>query len=333
MENMSTFLIPISDLSSALGTVKSLKPGSTVLIGLSGGPDSVFLLHFLLPFHRRGEIALIAAHLDHGWRAESPKDVQFCQELAHTLEIPFVAGHAKEFDFFKANGSKEEIGRNMRRAFFEKMRQHYKADYIALAHHAHDQQETFFIRLFRGASLSGLKGMKRHEGYYIRPLLSLHKGDIIAYLHEHTIPYLVDASNNSPLFLRNRIRADILPVMHTTDPRWNKNFATTITKLQETEQFLEKLTHEYFIKIRTQEEYATYCIDIAALKNIDSFMQQRIIIYWLYLEKVSFNLTEKFIQEIMRFLHAPQGGEHVLAKSWSIKKIKCRAYVVKRNAL
>ena len=163
---------------------KLIPSGITLIIGLSGGPDSVFLIYFLHEFQSLYKIKLIAAHLDHQWRENSAQDVKFCQQVCENLRIPFVTKKIGELSVpFKNNGSQEELGRKYRRFFLESIRKEYNADFIALGHHADDQQETFFIRLARGSSLTGLTCMKEKEGIYLRPLLTVNKSDILEYLH------------------------------------------------------------------------------------------------------------------------------------------------------
>ncbi len=134
-----------------------IPPHATLIVGLSGGPDSVLLLHYLAALAHTHNLTLIAAHLDHEWRPDSYKDVEFCQELTQRLGIKLVASKLSDLSLSrKFNGSKEEYARSMRRHFLEQIQHQYHANFIALAHHADDQQETFFIRMMRGTSLSGL---------------------------------------------------------------------------------------------------------------------------------------------------------------------------------
>ena len=146
---------------------------SKIILGLSGGPDSIYLLHKLASLRNTGTIKeLIAAHLDHEWRQDSAKDVAFCKQACKSLNVPFVSKKLSELNLsFK--GSPEEIGRNARRYFLEQIRTKHNADLIALGHHLQDQEETFFIRLIRGTSLSGLCAMWPKKGFYIRPLLQM----------------------------------------------------------------------------------------------------------------------------------------------------------------
>ncbi len=139
----------IKQIDAFIAQYNLLPAGSTVVLGLSGGPDSVFLLHLLADKN----IKLIAAHLDHEWRADSADDVTFCKKLAQKYNVPFITAKASELKrTFKWDGSQEQLGRAMRRHFFATVAAAHATDSIALAHHAQDQQETFFIRLMRGRS-------------------------------------------------------------------------------------------------------------------------------------------------------------------------------------
>ena len=148
-----------------------INPHDTIIIGLSGGPDSVFLLHALLHIKDKYNLTLIAAHLNHEWRPEADAEEELCRHLARTI-LNFVSQKLSCLIItVKKNGSKEQDARLMRRHFLESVAHTYNAQRIALGHHAQDQQETFFIRLIRGSSLTGLTGIKPHAGLYIRPLL------------------------------------------------------------------------------------------------------------------------------------------------------------------
>lgn len=127
-----------------------ITPNRTIIVGLSGGPDSVCLLSLLKKLASSYEITVIAAHLDHGWRTQSGQDAAFCKEFAESLGVTYIQAHASEIKLTKPyNGSKEEQGRMLRRQFFETVAADTNAHAIALAHHQDDQQETFFLRMIR----------------------------------------------------------------------------------------------------------------------------------------------------------------------------------------
>lgn len=211
-----------------------------IIVGLSGGPDSVFLLHFLAALQKELSLKLIVAHLNHEWRPEADQEEQLCRDIAHTLGLQYITSKISQLNLpFKINGSKEEYARKIRRYFFEQLVQEHNANSIALAHHLQDQEETFFIRLIRGSSLTGLTAINPRSGLYIRPLLETSKHEIIDWLHAHNNAYAIDSSNTSDLFLRNRIRSHVIPALQQCDDRFNQNFLTTLNRLKQTEIFLK----------------------------------------------------------------------------------------------
>lgn len=307
----------------------------TVVIGLSGGPDSVFLLHFFIHIQKKYSLILIAAHLNHEWRPEADQEEQLCRNIAQKLGIAFISEklsllpHSPKF-----NGSKEEYARSMRRYFLQNIAVTHHAHSIALGHHAQDQQETFFIRLIRSSSLAGLTAMKPRNKLYIRPLLSINKSDILNWLDTHTIAYATDLSNNSPDYLRNRIRNTVLPALRACDNRFDNNFLTTLSRLQQDNNYLERVAQETF-NIITTNNITTTTPDFKHLVNIPSFLNtapelyHRIIIHWLIAENVQFIPSEKLFNEILRFLQSPRGGIHAIHGKWSIVKRKNTAFILK----
>lgn len=308
-------------------THKLIEHNQKIVVGLSGGPDSIFLLHFLASLQQTYNLSLIAAHFNHEWRPEADQEQLDCQKLAQTLNIPFVT--AKKSDLaitFTYNGSQEEYGRKMRRYFLEKVLHEYHADRIALAHHAQDQEETFFIRLIRGSSLSGLTAIKPKSGFYIRPLLETHKTKILDWLHDNNSAYATDKSNESLDYLRNRIRLNVLPALHTCDDRFATNFITTLNRLKATEDFLDDLTKKVFHEISTFHNNH-HLIDITQFFKTHNALHQRIVIHWLITEKVPFLPTEAFFDEIIRFMASPNGGTHTIHKAWSLVKKQQKVFI------
>lgn len=294
--------------------------GATVILGLSGGPDSVYLLHMLAQEHHAGKISLIAAHLDHQWRHDSHQDAMLCAHLAQRYSIPFVMQCASELKLERRkHESLEAFGRRLRRTFFKQVATEHHADYVALAHHADDQAETFILRLMRGTSLAGLTCMKEIDGLYYRPLLSKQKQELVNFLDAHGIPYITDPTNQSEAFLRNAVRVQILPKLASIDARWNGNIQTTIARLQEAERCLEKITIETYART-TQPIRAGAALDCNLLATYDSYLQKRLVLHWLIQHNVQFNLTERFLDEIVRFLCSERGGTHRMNRSWCIIK-------------
>ncbi|NBP16807.1 tRNA lysidine(34) synthetase TilS [bacterium] len=301
-----------------------LQPNSTIIVGLSGGPDSVCLLHYLATHKDKLNIKIIAAHLNHEWRSNAHEDVEFCKQLCETLQIPFVTKKASELDFTpKDNGSKESMGRTLRRHFFKTVAQTYQATAVALGHHQQDQIETFFIRLIRGTTITGLGCMKERDGLYIRPLLKTSKTAILQYLKEHGLSSVYDATNDSHDFLRNRIRLRLAPVLTECDQRAEQQIINTIDTLQETESFLTDLTEETFKTVFDGKK-----LDLKKFFACNPYLQKRVLIVWLYHHKSLFTLSNSFLDEILRFLTKPNGATHQLSSTLIITKKKHQAELV-----
>jgi len=294
-----------------------LVQNSIVIVGLSGGPDSVFLLHYLHSLIPTLKLKLVAAHLNHQWRPTADRDQAFCTELCKTLEIPFVSATLDQIALTKKyNGSKEEFARYKRRAFLEKVADEYQADAIALGHHADDQIETFFIRLVRGATIAGLQGMRPKEGRYIRPLLSISKATIVQYLQENQISFCTDETNQDPSFLRNTVRLNLIPTLTTIDPRISKTVLRTIDHLQETEHFLSSLTKNAFERCLVEKQD----LDITSFLAEPNYLQNKILIDWLIHNAASFNPSTAFLKEIHRFIKNKKSISHTLSPKWQIIK-------------
>ncbi len=291
---------------------------SIIILGLSGGPDSVFLLHLLADMKKSCRIKdVIAAHLDHGWRTDSYKDVEFCQQLAAHYNVSFVSDHLDTFkDKIRWNGSKDDFGRKGRHLFFKKVMETYQGTAIALAHHRDDQLETFFIRLIRGTSLTGLCGMRAVQGSYIRPLLHVSKAAIINYLTIHSIAYLTDPTNASEHYLRNRIRNSVVPALQTCDERFDSNSIKTIERLQQVEDYLKQETVRLLNILQHEHDGIIY----DHLLTQPPFMQYRLLIEWLSRMKVPFPVSETFFKEIIRFLNNKKNRSHTILKEWLLTK-------------
>lgn len=291
-----------------------ISPGQTIIIGLSGGPDSIFLLYYLLNKKQAYNLTIIAAHLNHEWRDSAHKDAELCAFLCRQLAIPLISKRISELNItIKPSGSKEQDARRARQAFFAQLIKDYSADAIALAHHKDDQKETFFIRLLRGTSLSGLIGMQPKNTPYIRPLLCISKTNILAWLAEQNISFAIDPTNESHDFLRNRIRHKLMPTLNEIDARFSNSFSNTLERLQQTELFLTRLTEQTFTDLaHFNATLGCYILHKEKFLSLDPVMQYRILIHWLVAEKKQFPTSQAFLDEIIRFLAKPENKSHAI---------------------
>ncbi|MGE0010533.1 MAG: tRNA lysidine(34) synthetase TilS [Candidatus Babeliales bacterium] len=307
-----------------------ITPGSKIVVGFSGGPDSMLLLYFLNSIKHTHNLSLLAVHLDHGWRESSASEAVFCKEVCDKLDIAFLSARLNELPLppEKLKGSKEEVGRHARRFLLEQVAHEHNANSIALGQHFDDQEETFFIRLIRGSTLSGLTGIKPQEGMYIRPLLSLMKKEVLTHLDKQGITYIKDPSNEHDAYLRNKIRKYVIPALRQVDDRFDHNFKRTLTSLQETEDYLKTHTQEVFDRI-AQHEHDCWMLQSDKLLTLHPYMQHRILLMWLIKNNVSFVPTESFLDEIIRFIEQSGSKTHTLHERWSIVKKKNVIFIEK----
>jgi tRNA(Ile)-lysidine synthase len=317
----SPFINPlIKRVENYLTRNKLVSSGQTIIIGLSGGPDSVFLLYLFAALKNKFDLHIVAAHLDHGWRTNSPEDVQFCHQLTTHLGITYVHEHATNIQLEKpSKGSLEEQGRALRRTFFAQIAAQYNAQAIALGHHADDQQETFFIRLMRGAGVAGLAGIKPRDGIIIHPLLCCSKQEILEFLTAHHIQYLTDPTNSDNHFLRNCIRNNLLPALRSCDARFDASLARTMERLKEADDFIASHTTELLHTLLVEQKGARW-IAIDTLFDQHPYVQKQLLIHWFIAVGVPFTPSTNFFNEVLRFLQNKRSNQHTFYQTWNILK-------------
>ncbi len=227
-----------------------IRPGDGVVVGVSGGPDSVFLLHALNELKNRMPFELQAVHVHHGIRgAEADRDAHFSEELCEKLEIPFRVVYVDAPAYAAQQGlSLEEAARILRYDALEKVRQQLAETgtaWIAVAHHLDDQAETVLHNLVRGAGLRGLAGMENRRDHVIRPLLSIKREDILKWLKWNHVPYVTDSTNENPQYTRNHIRTLVLPELKEINPEASVHIARSAALLREADDFFRQLAVRY----------------------------------------------------------------------------------------
>lgn len=238
------------EIKRYIGANQLICPGDGVVVGLSGGPDSVFLLYALHTLQPRMGFTLRAVHVHHGIRgAEADRDEAFSEKLCAKLEIPFQAVHVAAPAYAAQHGlSLEEAARILRYEALEAARQQLgqtRAAWIAVAHHLDDQAETVLHNLVRGAGLRGLAGMENRRNHVIRPLLSIKREDILKWLKQNDIPYVTDSTNADPHYTRNRIRSTVLPELREINPEASAHIAHSAALLREADAYFHALALQY----------------------------------------------------------------------------------------
>ncbi|MBN2135978.1 MAG: tRNA lysidine(34) synthetase TilS [Acidobacteria bacterium] len=215
-----------------------LNQGDGVVVALSGGADSMVLLHSLKALSQRLDLTVSACHLNHGIRGKDAYDDQaFCAQQCENLGIPFYTSNVNVPAIAKNEAlNLEEAGRLERRKFYKEAAEHFGAKKVATAHHMNDQAETVIINLIRGSGQKGLGGIyPLYEDWLIRPLLQVKRDDILDYILENNIIFREDASNQDKNIIRNKIRIDLIPYI---EKRYNPAFVEVINRTSEIQRDL-----------------------------------------------------------------------------------------------
>ncbi|RPD46858.1 tRNA lysidine(34) synthetase TilS [Hymenobacter sediminis] len=239
-------------------------PTDKLLVAVSGGLDSVVLAHVL---HKLG-VEFAVAHCHFGLRAEeADADEQFVRKLAKQYEVPYFVEFFQTKKFAEQEGvSTQMAARALRYEWFERIRQTQGFDYIATAHHQRDTAETMLLNLTHGTGLAGLHGIRPKTGHLVRPLLAVSKPDLYDYVVENRLIWREDASNDSPVYQRNRLRQEVLPVLRDINPSLDQTMSITAERVGGAEEIVRRYVEETATQARRDEATTTY-LDIRTLQN------------------------------------------------------------------
>lgn len=217
-----------------------LPAGGLVLCAVSGGSDSMCLLHYLWSRREQGGYTVAAAHFDHGLRGEeSRRDARFVQDWCEAQGIPFYLGSGDVRGEAQARGlGVEETARALRYAFLTETTRRVEAVRTATAHNADDNAETLLLHLVRGSGLQGLTGIPPRRGDLVRPLLTTPRAEIEAYLAQQGVPHVEDSTNGDTAYARNKLRHQVMPVLRELNPRLTESLNTAITNLRGDNDYL-----------------------------------------------------------------------------------------------
>ncbi len=234
----------LNKLCAFIRRYNQIQPGDRVVCAVSGGADSVALLWVLYLLREKLDFSLSAAHFNHGLRGEeSDRDQAFVEELCSRYEIPLHIGSGK---IQPGQKGLEAAAREARYAFLESL-----PGKIATAHTADDNSETVLMHMIRGTGLKGLGGISPVRGRIIRPMLTVTRQEVVAFLQEYSLPHIEDSSNASDVFLRNRIRHRIMPLMQQENPSLAENLSQMALRLRQDEEILQSLTEQGLPNVET----------------------------------------------------------------------------------
>ena len=279
--------------NKVLKTVKKynmLSKGDRVLIGVSGGADSIALLEFFVSVKEKYDLDICVAHIEHGIRGEdSVNDAEFVKNYCKKLGVKF---YLKTIDApnlaKKAKMGVEEYSRMARYDFFNTI----ECDKIATAHNLTDNIETLLFRLARGTGLKGACSIPAVRGKIIRPFIEVSSGEIRKWCNDNNIPYRVDCTNSDSAYSRNLIRLEILPLFEKLNANYQDNIENFISDVNEDYAFIDDYVKNIYPKIVKNNE-----IDLPKLNELDLSIKKRILI--MFFDENGYSLNRIHLQSVI----------------------------------
>jgi len=318
-----------------LSQYRMVRAGDGVLVGVSGGPDSVALLHLLWTLKEDVGFSLMAAHLNHRLRgAESDEDEDFVRQMATKLGVRLITESVEVGRLAERESlNLEDAARRERYRFLLKAAKTHSLTKIAVGHTRSDQAETFLQRLLRGSGMRGLASIyPLKDDIIIRPLIEADRQEVIAYLAENNLGYRVDSSNYDLSFQRNYIRGVLLPLL---EKNLSKNIKEILSRtaevLREEDDFLNSYTAHLFNKLaRIEDEVVT--LDISQLKEQHLAIRRRLLRQGIaHLKGDTLKLTFSHGEEALQLLDEEKRGRRISLPDKVIVERKGRELVIRRG--
>ena len=302
--------------------------GDRIVVGFSGGPDSVFLVEMLLKLREKIDFDIVLVHINHLLRGEeAQRDEDFSINYGKSKGLKVFARKINITSLGKEKGlSLEEAGREARYSFYKEVLEKSNSNKIALAHNKDDQIETFMFRLTRGTGLSGLEGIATKRDRYIRPISEIYKSEIVNYLDENNISYCIDSTNLENEFTRNSISIDLIPFIEKRyNPKFKDKIFSLIEEIRDINIFIEKEIEQFSYN---------ETINIESILKFPKSIRGKILSKYLY--KYGLEVNRKKISLIESILE--KGGsqeisldsQYILKKEYNILKIQ-KINLIKNN--
>lgn len=289
---------------------KHLKFGDIVVAGISGGPDSIFLLHIL----KKIQCKIIIAHVNHQLRKDAANDEKFVKNLAKNSKSVFEPLEADIKYISKKNKTGlEETGRKIRYDFFKKLAKKHQAKFIITAHHANDNLETIILNFARGASLQGLSGMQELEKisenlFLLRPLINISKNQILTYLKFRKIQFHIDKSNDSTVYKRNFIRHKIIPELQKLNPNLSEVAAKNAENFREINDYLKSTAKKWISKNQLDKNWRKF--NAKGFRDQSPALQKTILLeIYQYHNQNTANIESKHLVEILTLIQKNIGNK------------------------
>lgn len=310
--------------------IKNFRSKETIVVAVSGGIDSMTLLHLLVRAKQKLNLTIVVAHVNHNVRKESDEEYEFVQKYCHDNKLVFEGTVIENY----GDDNFHNEARNIRYNFFKKLTKEYKSKYLLTAHHADDLIETIMMRLVRGSSLKGYAGISSRidmKTYYlVRPLMHISKDQIKLYAKQYKIKYREDQSNKKDKYTRNRFRNHLLPFLKSEDENVHEKFNKFSEMLFECNNYIDNQLKKNINKV-----YQNEIISAELFLQQDPFIQKKIIYNILenkYLDDLIL-ITDRHVALIISLINSTKASGHIyLPNNIKIQKSYNNIYIGNEDA-
>ena len=296
---------------------KLIQNGDRIVVGVSGGPDSICLINLLYKIKNEGKIdfELCVCHINHMIRKEASSDEEFVKQYCEARKIPFFVKHAKVEKISKElKIGTEEAGRKVRYEFFEEVLKKTNSNKIATAHTKNDNAETVLMNIIRGSGTSGLKGIRPiRDEVYIKPLIDIAREEIEEYCDIENLNPRHDKTNDENIYTRNKIRNILIPSLKK---EYNPNIIDTIDRLSKIanmeNDYFEEITREIFKKILIREDKTEIVLNLKEFNREHKVIKSKIILYTIKKLLGDTNGIEKIhVEDIIKLCENNIGNKYL----------------------
>ena len=313
-----------------LNTIKEnnlINEGDKIVIGVSGGSDSITLLYLLNKYKEKFKIKLYVCHINHKIRKDSTIDEQYVENMCSKMNVPFYKKRVQVEQIAKENKmGTEEAGRIIRYEFFREIAKKENANKIAIAHNMNDNAETMLLNLIRGTGLSGLEGITPKENNIIRPLINSKKTDINNFCKENNIEYKIDSTNKQNIYRRNIIRNEVLPKLEEINPSIVETLSRTSKLIKQNNTFIKETTKSEYKKIAhiiSNEEKTHIEINLKEFNLLNENIKQNVILKAIEeIQGNTKNVEKTNIDEVIQIAKRNVGGKYTIINKNVKAKIK-----------
>lgn len=292
----------LTELQKHLQETNLLPPNSKLLVAVSGGVDSVTLLHLLHNLNRYYNWKIIVAHFDHGVRSDSMLDAGLAGELADNYGYEYLYGKNED------TGTSEAALRKSRYEFLEQMRRDSGADFVVTAHHGNDRVETALFNTIRGADREGIVALKDRRGHIVRPLLPFAKAEIVVFANLQNLPYREDSTNSDLGYSRNFVRNDLIPHGSLVFKHFHHNFNRRLAKLETYNKRIRAGLQRLEEQLVVQSSDQTTEFKRLAFLNLPVEIQRAFLAQLVRQLQPGFQLSKQLITNALRFIETTQSG-------------------------